>query len=107
MKKLVILALIAAAAVVAWNKISHSRGDGALDDLQHRLDVAEKAFQQAGRAAGVSGVDTSADASSALRDVEQVERELRVLSGTTQSAEARRQIEELLARAADLKRRMG
>jgi hypothetical protein len=106
MKKLLILAVIVAGAAFFWNK-SQQGGNGTLDELQHRLDAAEQSFQQAGRAAGVSGVDTTSDAGSALRDVEQVERELRDLSRTTPSADEKGQIEKLLARAVDLKRRMG
>ena len=105
MKKLLILGLLVAAAVLVWNKTQH--GGGPLDELRQRLDAAEQSFQQAGRAAGVSGVDTTSGADSALQEVEQVERELRHLERNATSGADRQEIESLLARATDLKRRMG
>jgi hypothetical protein len=98
-KKLLILLLIAGAAFFFWNR-SQQGGDGPLADLQHRLDAAEQRYQQAGRAAGASGVDTSADAASALREVEQVERELQALEPSAQR-------DQLQTRARDLKQKMG
>jgi hypothetical protein len=105
MKKLLILGLVVAAVVVFWNR-SH-RSDGPLDDLRQRLDAAEQSFQQAGRAAGATGVDTTAAADSAVQEVDQVEQALRKLEGEAGSAEEKQEIESLLARASDLKRRMG
>lgn len=107
MKKLVILLLVVVAAVVIWKKVSHGGGDDALADLQHRLDVAEKTFRQAGRAAGMAGVDTTADAGGALQEVTKVERELRELSRGTHSEQDKRRIAQLLDRAAEIRRRMG
>jgi hypothetical protein len=105
MKKLLILGLAVAAAVFLWNR--SPQGSGPLDDLRQRLDAAEQSFQQAGRAAGMSGVDTSAGAESAVQEVEQVERALRKLEHDATSEREKQEIESLLARAADLKRRMG
>jgi hypothetical protein len=107
MRKLLVLALVIMAGVVIWNKVAHRDGDDALTDLQHRLDVAEQTFQQGGRAAGATGMDTSADASAAVEEVARVERELRDLDRAAPSADERRRIQDLLARAADLRRRMG
>jgi hypothetical protein len=107
MKKLLILALAIVAGVVIWNKVAHRDGDDALTELQHRLEMAEQTFQQAGRAAGATGMDTSADASAAVEEVARVERELRDLDRAAPSADERRRIQDLLARAADLRRRMG
>lgn len=107
MKKILILSLIIFAAGVAWKKVPRSDGDDALADLSRRLEVAERSFQQAGRAAGMAGVDTTADAAGALREVAQVERELRELKSRAGSAEEKRRIESLLDRAGDLRRRMG
>ena len=104
MKKLLILGLVMAAAVFLWNRNQH--GSGPLDDLRQRLDAAEQSFQQAGRAAGVSGVDTTSSADSALHEVEQVVRELRKLEDGASGPE-KQEIDSLLARATDLKRRMG
>ena len=105
MKKLLILGLVVIAAMVFWNK-SH-RTEGPLDDLRQRLDAAEQSFQQAGRAAGATGVDTTAGADSAVQEVQQVEQALRKLEEEAGSAQEKQEIETLLARALDLKRRMG
>jgi hypothetical protein len=105
MKKLALLALIVAAGWFVWNQTQKS-GTGPLDDLRQRLDAAEQSFQQAGRAASVSGVDTTSGADAALHDVEQVERELHALQRDASSGE-KEEITRLLARASDLKRRMG
>lgn len=107
MKKLLILGLVVAAAIFFWNKSQHGGGSGSLDDLRQRLDAAETSFQQAGRAAGVSGVDTSASAESAVQEVERVERALHDLEHDATSESEKQEIASLLARAEDLKRRMG
>ena len=105
MKKLLILALVVAAAVVFWNR--SQQDGGPLDDLRQRLDAAEQSFQQAGRAAGVSGTDTTASAESAVHEVEAVEDALHALERDATSDTEKQEIASLLARAEDLKRRMG
>jgi HAMP domain-containing protein len=105
MKKVLILGLVVAAAVFLWNRNQH--GGGPLDDLRQRLDAAEQSFQQAGRAAGMSGADTTAGAENAAQEVEQVERALRKLEHEATSEAEKQEIASLLARASDLKRRMG
>jgi len=107
MKKLLILGFVIAVAVVLWQRNHHGGDTGALDGLRLRLDAAEASFQQAGRAAGMSGVDTSAGAESAVQEVEQVERALHELEGKATSETEKQEIASLLARASDLKRRMG
>ncbi|HEX5043624.1 MAG TPA: hypothetical protein VFV75_12000 [Candidatus Polarisedimenticolaceae bacterium] len=107
MKKVLILGLVVAAAIFLWNRNQQDAGDGSLADLRQRLDAAEASFQQAGRAAGVPGVDTSAGAESAVQEVEQVERALRKLEQDATSATEKQEIARLLARASDLKHRMG
>lgn len=106
MKKLLILALLVGAAALAWNHFGKP-GNDALTDLENRLATAERAFHQAGRAAGLAGVDTTSDAARARQEVARVESALRDLGRTTTSAQDKRRINELLDRAADLKRRMG
>lgn len=106
MKKVLILAILVAAAALAWNHFGQ-RGNDALTDLEHRLEAAERAFQQAGRAAGLAGVDTTSEAAQARQEVARVESALRDLGRRTTSAQGKRRIDQLLERAADLKRRMG
>ena len=104
MKKLVLLALVVAAGVFVWKQ----RGPGSHDDLsalQDRLDAAERSYQSAGRAAGLSGMDTSAEAASAAAEVEKVERELRERSRTA-SPDAKVRIDALLARASTIEAKL-
>lgn len=107
MKKLLILGFVVVVAVVLWQRNHSGRDTGTLDDLRQRLDAAEASFQQAGRAASVSGADTSAGAESAVQEVEQVERALHELEGKATSESVKREIANLLVRAEDLKRKMG
>jgi hypothetical protein len=104
MKKIVLLALVLVAGVA----VSRLRGPGSHDDLselQTRLDAAERSYQSAARAAGLSGIDTTADAASSLAEVERVERELRERSRTA-SPEAKVRINKLLARVSTIKSKL-
>lgn len=105
MKKLLILVLVAVAGYFVWKGVGPGTND-AISELQHRLDAAERSYQQAGRTAGLAGVDTTADASAALREIARVESALRDLSRTA-SPDDKRRIEVLLARVGDVKRRIG
>ena len=104
MKKLVLLALVLAAVIAVWKM----QGAGSHDDvteLQARLDAAERSYQSAGRAAGLSGMDTTAEAASALAEVEQIEQELKGLSRTA-SGEKKARIDKLLARISTVKSKL-
>jgi len=104
MKKLVVLALVLAAGVAVWKM----RGPGSHDDLAEfraRLDAAERSYQSAGRAAGLSGMDTTAEAASALADVERIEHELKARARTA-SPEAKVRIDQLLARVSTVESKL-
>lgn len=107
MKKLLLLCLVIAAAIVVWKFGGRASGDDPLSDLQHRLEAAEKSYQQAGRAAGLAGVDNTADAGAAHVEVERVVMALRELSRKASSNEVRLRIDRLLHQAEALKRKMG
>ncbi len=96
MKKLVFLSLVLAAGVAVWKM----RGPGSHDDLsglEARLDAAERSYQSAGRAAGLSGMDTTSEAANSLAEVERIERELKERSRTA-SPDTKVRIDKLLAR---------
>ena len=104
MKKLVLLSLVLAAGVAVWKL----RGPGSHDDLsqlQARLDAAERSYQSAGRAAGLSGMDTTAEAASSLAEVERIEHELKDRSRTA-SPETKVRIDELLARVSTVRSKL-
>lgn len=104
MKKLVILALVLAAGVVIWRMRAPASHDD-VSELAARLDAAERSYQAAGRAAGLSGVDTTADAASALAEVQTIERELKDRARTA-SPEKKARIDELLARVATVESKL-
>ena len=104
MKKLVLLSLVLAAGIAVWK----SRGPGSHDDLselQARLDAAERSYQSAGRAAGLSGMDTTAEAASSLAEVERIEHELKARPSTA-TPETRVRIDKLLARVSTVKSKL-
>ena len=105
MKKLVIVVLVAVAGYLVWRNVGQGRDD-AISELQHRLEAAEGSYQHAGRAAGLAGVDTTADAAAALREISKVESALREMSRSA-SAEDRPRVERLLERVAEIRRRIG
>jgi DNA repair exonuclease SbcCD ATPase subunit len=89
MKGLVLIIVLVAAALLAYNYVhtgkltlipsSLSKPEQQLQELEQRLDSARRQFEAAGRAAGVAGVDTTADAEAARREVERVEADLKAL----------------------------
>jgi hypothetical protein len=76
-----------------------------VSELSARLDAAERNYQSAGRAAGLSGMDTTAEAANALAEVESIERELKDLSRTA-PPEKKTRIDGLLARVAEVQRKL-
>ena len=116
MKKLVLLGVVVVGALVGWNTfqtgtvglpgLSESEEDRPLRDLEQRLDGARRQFAGAGRAAGMAGVDATADAESARIDVVRIEKEFLALKqrlpGLAQSEKARRLEESIRATKAQL-----
>jgi chromosome segregation ATPase len=97
MKGLVLVVLLVAAALLAYNYVhtgkltlipsSLSKAEQQLQRLDQRLDSARRQYEAAGRAAGISGVDTSADAEAARREVERVEADLKALRDQLEEAD--------------------
>ncbi len=86
MKGLIAVVALVVVALLAYNYVhtgrlalipsSLSRDEQALQRLEERFATARRQFEAAGRAAGVAGVDTTADAEAARRDIEKVEADL-------------------------------
>jgi DNA repair exonuclease SbcCD ATPase subunit len=97
MKGVILVVLLAAAALLAYNYVhtgkltlipsSLSKAEQQLQRLEERLDSARRQFHAAGRAAGVAGVDTTADAEAARREVERVEADLKALRAQIEEAD--------------------
>jgi hypothetical protein len=104
MKKVFLLSFVVVAAIAVWKM----RGTNTHDDvseLQAALDAAERSYQSAGRAAGLSGMDTTAEAASALHEVERIERELKQ-SARSASSEKKARIDKVLARVSVVKSKL-
>lgn len=107
MKKLVLLCLVGLAVFGVWKYAGQGGGSDPLADLEHRLQAAESAYRSAGRAAGVSGIDTSSDAEAALAEVGRVEQELKEMSRTASSKEVKDRIRHVVEEASMVRRRIG
>ena len=77
MRNALIVVVLLVAGVVVYNTMSG--GDGPLSDdqamlvdLEYRFDEARKQMSGAGRSAGLTGIDTSADAESARLEIERI-----------------------------------
>jgi hypothetical protein len=108
MKNIIALAVVVIVGLVAFNyfqtgEISLLPGGGKseeeqeLNRLKGEFRRAAQSYRQAGRAAGVSNLDTTADLQSALQTVEGVERDLKALRKRTTDPEVTTKIDEFLA----------
>ncbi|MCP4898150.1 MAG: hypothetical protein GY906_14350 [bacterium] len=107
MKNIVILIVVVVVALLAFNFLTTGElrllpeGKSAelreVLNLQKDLATARQQYGQAARAAGVSGLDTTSDASAVLNDVQRIEGRLRALK-------ARLTDEKAVQAAADLER---
>ena len=108
MKNIITLVVVVVVALVAFNYFSTgefkllpgssmSQEEQELNRLKGEFRRATQAYRQAGRSAGMSGMDTTADAEAALQTVDSVEREVKALRKRTDDPEARDKIDALLA----------
>ena len=74
-----------------------------LSRLHERFVAATHQYNQAGRAAGVSGMDTTADAQAAMEELNQIEKELQDLKTKPLSQAEMSQVDEILSNIHKLK----
>ncbi len=113
MRTLIVVVVLALVALVAYNYVttgkiaiiprSLSADQKAVERLEKRFEAARSQFNQAGRAAGISGADTTADAEAARREVERVDAELREMMDRLDGA-ARQDADRLKAEIDDFKK---
>ena len=77
MRNALIVVVLLVAGVVVYNFMSGGGGpvsddQAMLEDLEYRFDEARKKMSGAGRSAGLTGIDTSADAESARLEIERI-----------------------------------
>jgi len=101
MKKFALVIVVGIVGLVAFNyamtgeltltpSFSKSEEENAVRDLQQDFATAQKRYAQAYRAAGLSGIDTTADAEAAINSVKRIKRELKSLRKTLSEDRAKR-----------------
>jgi len=101
MKKLAVVIVVAIVGLLAFNyaktgeltltpSFTKSEEETAVHDLQQTFAAAQKQFVQAHRTAGLSGMDTSAEADAAINSVKRIKRELTKLRKTLSEDKAKR-----------------
>lgn len=115
MKNLITIAVVVVIALVAYNYFQTGEftimpGGGMSDEAREvnrlRGDFREAAqqYRQAGRSAGLSGLDTTSDAEGALKTIDGVERDLKNLRKKVEDPKVRQEIDALLDEIAKYKR---
>ncbi len=98
MKKLLVLIVVVVAGWAAYQYFVSPTGgspeERELAALQERFDDARRQLTSAGRAAGVAGTDTTADAAAALEEVKRIQADLDKLRSRL-SEEGRREADRL------------
>jgi hypothetical protein len=111
-KKIVIVILVVVAGLITYNYVTTgelsvvpsftlSEDERELNALEDRFNAAVKQYSQAGRAAGLSGMDTTADAEAARLGVQQISKELKSLQKRLSSESSIRRAENLIAAVRD------
>ena len=99
MKKLLLLLLVVAGGIVGYSYFLNvppaSADERVLTDLEHQFDSANQSMMQANRAAGVSGMDSTADIEAARTKVRRLEGELQELKPRLASAASRQRADRL------------
>ncbi|MCJ7753284.1 MAG: hypothetical protein MUP13_01835 [Thermoanaerobaculales bacterium] len=115
MKSLITIAVVVAIALVAFNyfqtgEIKLIPGSTMSDESREvnrmRGDFrhATQQYRQAGRSAGLSGLDTLPDAENALKAIDGVERDLKNMRAKVEDLKVMKEIDELLEEIATYKR---
>jgi len=107
-KNIITIVVVVVVALVAFNyfqtgEFSLMPGGGMSDEekelnrLKGEFRRATQAYRQAGRSAGVSGMDTTSDAVAALQTVDSVERDIKALRKRAKDPEVKSKIDDVLA----------
>jgi len=108
MKNIITLVVVVVVALVAFNYFSTGEfkllpgssmtaEEQELNTLKGEFRRATQAYRQAGRSAGISGMDTTSEAAAALKAVDGVEREVKALRKKVDDPEVQAKIDDLLA----------
>jgi len=106
-KKIIAGIVLAMAGLLAFNYVTTgeitlipttplSAEARALNNLHERFVAATHQLNQAEKAAGATGIDTTADAQAAMNELDQIEKELKELRAKTSAPEEIGRIDEIL-----------
>lgn len=109
MKRLVVVIMIAVAGLVAYNYFTTgelklipspalTEEEVQVRHLEDRFLEAQRKFLEGSRGASIGGIDTPADVTGAMREVEQIEARVRALKARLRSAPAKARADQLLGR---------
>ena len=115
MKNLVVLIVLAAAGLLAYNYFTTGElkliPSGAMTEDEQKVRNLEDAFLEAqnrfmegSRGAAIGGIDTPADVTGAMREVDQIEAKVRALQARLESEEAKQRASKLLSQIQTFKR---
>jgi hypothetical protein len=115
MQKIILIVVVIVLGLLAFNYFttgelslmpsSSSSGEGSeLNRLQGEFRAAAREFRQAGRTAGLSGMDTTDAAGAALAAVDRIEKQVEKLAKETEDPKVRADAEKLLGEMRDFKR---
>ena len=111
MKRVLIVVIVAAAGFIVWNNFiaprSAEASESRLADLEKQLEAARSEMMQAGRTAGMSGMDTTADVEAAANEVERIEGSLKMVMKDLASPAARDRAARLQSKIEEFKRQIG
>lgn len=116
-KNLITIAVVVAIALVAFNYFQTGEftlvpGGGMSDEarevnrLRGDFRQAAQQYRQAGRSAGLSGLDSTEDADAALTAIDGVERDLKKMRRQVEDAKVQKEIDDLLEEIAEYKRKV-
>lgn len=117
MRGLITIVVVVAIALVAFNYFQtgefkllpgSAMSDEAREVNRLRGDFRQAAqqYRQAGRSAGLSGLDSTADAENALAAIDGVERDLKKMRKKVEDPKVRKEIDELLEEIATYKQKV-
>lgn len=115
MKNLITIAVVVAVALIAFNYFqtgefklmpgsTMSEESQEVNRLRGDFRHAAQQYRQAGRSAGLTGLDSMDDAESALKTIDGVERDLKNMRSQVADPEVKSEIDELLEEIAKYKR---
>jgi hypothetical protein len=109
MKALIVIAILALAGYLAYTYlyIPLSDEESLVRSMEKRFDEASRAFLNAERRMGATGLDTTDDVEQAMRKIRRLETEVKNLKPTFKEEKSKQRADELEKKIKEFKRRAG